>query len=480
MPESKTQHSRLEPDSLDRAVNLITGLIDTRNFRKERLLEPDIANALADIGRSITAENDPAKKLQAVSLLGKSGEISKPIALAVQGYLERGLRSPIPPIGNWGNADDRYYLAKGVSVSQGLWVSSYAAEELARAEIAEKASREVWAQLAISRADTLTHVLQTAADALAKQLADLNGTVDTAYRKLVRICDTLSSTLLMADIPTGSGFGRAFSNLVLQAGGGTGAESLRLREDAAATVLDLVVKILRLRFDTLFDPEIYRSVGRIRSWWRPGRPPDSVEDRANRIAQLAFDGLHILARQGVQDRELRQVIVTALGVDRVNRAGELIANGDPSLPPHISHWLATGKVLEEVRANTAVEELNQREVDELLGRLLLTLQAKEAGAPMLRIIADDIEAMEPAHAAALKLGADRLDLVDQWVNALATARQLERFGERGDIVEFDPAMHESTTPVARLAPVRISAPGVLRSLSGRPPTMLFKTIVEKV
>ncbi|MET2833048.1 hypothetical protein [Mesorhizobium shangrilense] len=465
--------------SFEQALAIIKGLIDTRSFRKERLAQPEIENALDILGLSITDESEPAHQLEAVAMLGKAGEVSKPIALAVQGLLARGLRTPLPPTGTWGNADDRYYLAKGVSVSHASWVSTYSAIELARAEVVEKASREVWANLAVSRAETLTVALQITADALAKQLAEIEDPADTAYRKLMRICDALSSTLLTADVPTGPGFGQAFSELVLQAGGGKGAESSRLREEAAGTVLDLVIQILRLRFDTLFDPDIYRAVGRIRGWWRPGRPPDAVENKVHRITQLAFGGMHILARQGVQDKELRQSLVTALGQERVNFAGEHIANSNPSLPPYISHWLATGKTLEQVRSNDAVQELNQRETDEMIGRLLLAIQAKEAGSPMLRVIADAVEAFEPGYAGTLKSVADRFDLVEQWTNALAGRRRLEVFGQRGEIVEFDPAVHEATAPVARLALVRISASGIIRSPSGRPSYMLFKAIVEK-
>ncbi|MER9632688.1 hypothetical protein [Mesorhizobium sp. M0228] len=479
MSDSKNHqyHRSLVPFEL--ALSVIKNLIDTRNFRKERLSEPEIDDALYTLGLCITDASEPTQRLEAVSMLGKAGEVSKPIALAVKGLLERGLRSPLPPTETWGNADDRYYLAKGVSVSQAPWISRYAAIELARAEVAEKAPREVWANLAVSRAETLTAALRTTADALAEQLADIADSADTAYRKLMRICDALSSTLLTADVPTGPGFGQAFSTLVFQAGGGKGAESSRLREEAAATVLDLVIQILRLRFDVLFDPDLYRAVGRVRGWWRPGRPPDTVENKAYRITQLAFDGLHILARQGVQDKELRQALVMALGQERVNFAGERIANSNPSLLPQISHWLATGKTLEQVRSNDSVQELNQRETDEMIGRLLLATQAKEASPSLLRVIADAVEAFEPNYAGTLKSAADRFDLIEQWTNALAGMRRLEVFGQRGEIVEYDPAVHEATTSVARLALVRISASGIIRSPDGRPSYMLFKAIVEK-
>lgn len=479
MSDSKIHLAQSTSGLFDSSVTLIKGMIESRNFRKERLAEPETKAALEVLGQGILYADEPFERLEAVSLLGKAGEISKPIALTVQGLLKRGLQLPLPPTGAWGNADDRYYLAKGVSVSDAPWIMRYAAAELARAEVVEKASREVWAQLAVSRAENLTEALRATAESLSAQLADFDDPTDTAYRKLVRISDALTATLLTADVPTGVGFGEAFSALVLQAGGGRGAESLRLRQEAAVTVLELVIQILRLRFDTLFDPNFYRAVGKIRGWWRPGRPPDEVEEKVDRITQFAFGGMHILARQGVQDKGLRQSLVSALGQERVNFAGDQVARSDPSLAPHISHWLATGRTLEETRSNDAVQEINQREEDEMLGRLLLAIHATEASPSMLRIIADAMEAFEPAHAVALKSTADRFQIIEQWTNALAAMRRLEIYGQRGAVVEYDPAVHEATSSVPRLASVRISVPGIIRSPAGRPSYMLFKAIVEK-
>lgn len=42
----------------------------------------------------------------------------------------------------------------------------------------------------------------------------------------------------------------------------------------------------------------------------PARPPEEVERRSDRIASLAMQGLHILTRHGVQDKELRLVLLS--------------------------------------------------------------------------------------------------------------------------------------------------------------------------
>jgi hypothetical protein len=477
---SSSRRTYAVPRDFTGAAAIVRSLIETRTFRKERLEEAAISTALHILARTIEDVGESERRLAAVSLLGKAGEISKPIALIVHGLLERGLQSALPPISSWGNADDRYYLAKGISISHAPWVKTFAAVALARGEVVEKASREVWANLALTRADSLAEALQAIAGALSEQMATLDDPTDTAYRKLIRISEALSRSLLTADVPTGEGFGKAFASLVLQAGGGKGAETLKLRDDAAVTVLELLIQILRLRFEVLFDSDLYRAAGTIRRWWSPGRPPEEVERKADRIAELAFKGIHVLARQGVLDKELRQALVTALGQARVNAAGGAVAGNDLSLDPRASHWLATGQELAEARSNEAVREINEQELDELIARLLLAVRNQEAGPRVVKMAADAIDVFEPAQASILRNAAARSELIEQWTNALASRRRLATYGSHGDLVLYDPAVHESAQMLQRSSQVRIAVAGVTRAVEGRPPTILMKALVEKV
>jgi hypothetical protein len=126
------------PSDFAQAVALLKSLIASRTFRKERLKEDPVKTAIRILLRKIEQQDESENRLEAVSLLGKASEVSKSIAAFVREPLERSLILPLPPIGEWGNADDRYYLAKGVSVSPAPWVADYAAIELARAGVSEK------------------------------------------------------------------------------------------------------------------------------------------------------------------------------------------------------------------------------------------------------------------------------------------------------------------------------------------------------
>lgn len=470
------------PSDFIAAGDLLRSLIATRSNRNERLEQADVRLAVETIGRYVADATSPSLRLEATSLLGKVSETfnSKALSAVVAAMLGAGLVNRLPSIGTWGNADDRRYLAKAVALSQASWIPQYAAESLAQAEIAEKVSRDIWAELAIVRAVDLSSALGLIARAVVDWLSGRENADELAYRKLRRTCEALEQTLLTADVPTGRDFGKSFSAFVLVAGGGAGAETLKAREEAAVSVLDLVIQILRLRFDALFDSDIYRAVGTVRRWWRPARPPEAVELRSDRIANLAMRGLHILARQGVQDKELRLAMTNSLDVARVNSAGQAIAAADVSLDPKSSKFLATGQEITQAQSNEAMQELNERATDELLARLLLAIINQDLSAEAMASVADALDLFEPAQALVIRRATGRLQLVRQWVDALVTKRRLVSYASRGELVQYDPALHDTGETLPRLSEVRITSPGVIRTLDGGSPLIVIKAIVEKV
>ncbi|MET4363474.1 hypothetical protein ABIB06_004068 [Bradyrhizobium sp. LB8.2] len=470
---------RTIPQAFAEAAILVESLIETRKLRKEILAEAPITTALRIFGQTIEG-GEATDRLRTVSILGKASEVSKPVAALVRPILTAGLQVPLPRVGTWGSADDRYYLAKGVSLSTSPWTMNYAATELAQAEVAERSSRAIWAEIAVSRASTLAEVIGNVSEAFSEQMRAISDPVDTAYRKLVRICEALSAPLATADVTSGEGFGRSFVNLVIQAGGQKGGTVARLREDAAVTVLELMVHLARLRFEVLLDADFYRAAGIVRGWWRPGTPPSSIEAKCDRIAQLAVTGLHILARQGVTDDHFRQALSSSLGAQRVNETGRAVAATDPSLDPSISRWMATGQALSEKKANESVREDNERLTDEILAKLLIAVDNQDTGPQALDSVADNIEIIEPLNATTLRQGASRMRLIEQWSKALGERRYIATSGERGKLVRFDPALHQANEQIARLESVRITAPAVIKQLPGRPAEIVVKAIVEKI
>lgn len=458
---------------------LLREMIKSRTLRKDKLDEPEIRTAIEGLAAIALSADNPEQRLEAVSILGKGAEVSVPIRNVVYPLLERSLQSPLPPVQQWGNADDRFYLAKGISASSAFWVRDYAATELARADVDEKLPRQVWADLAINRSETLASALEKVARALADQLGSDPDAADVANRKLIRIAEVLTQTLLTADLPAGERFGKSLGALALLGGGGRGAEAAKVREDAAVAYLELLIQIVRLRFHALLDSDVYRAAGAVRGWWRPGRPPEAVERKSERLIQLSLQGLHVLARQGIRDMDLRQALTSAFGQERVNRFGRITAEQDPSLSAEASHWLATGHELPAVRLNDAVRETSDRALYELIGQLILAAEGQDTGPQALRTIADALEVFEPSHASILRSAAGRSELINQWISALAHKRHLVVVGKRGDVVSYDQLLHDSNDVLQRSAQVRVVSPAVVMSVEGRAPAIIIKAIVER-
>jgi hypothetical protein len=204
-----------------------------------------------------------------------------------------------------------------------------------------------------------------------------------------------------------------------------------------------------------------------------------VDTLANRIAQLAMDALHTLARQGVLQRNLRNSLVGAFGAEAINTIGSRIVESDPSLEPGTAAWLGSGRALPEVRANAAVREINEQALDEIVAALLLAINHEEAAPQVLELAAGAVELLEPGHAVAIRTAASRARLISQSAEAIAAKRRLSLSGEGGDLVSYDPALHDANDDLQIAARARIKVPGVVKQLEGRPATVVVKAQVEK-
>lgn len=467
------------PQGFDAALEMLKALIASRKLVKDRLDENPIRATFEIIGKA-AKEGTDRDRLEAISVLGKAAEISKPLADLAQPLLKSALRIPIPGTGIWGAADDRYYLAKAVSVSDEIWVADYAAVELARADVAEKKSREVWAEIAIHRSKDLASALKTIERAFAEDRRDSDYSVDTACRKLNRVLGALGNPLSLADLPLGAGFGQSFSDLILRGGGIRGPEARALRDETALAVLELMVQLLRLRFSAAVEADTYRAVGTVLGWWKPARPSDRVNHTADRILAIAMDALHVLARQGVSERVVRQSLVNAFGQEKTSEFGRAIAQADPSLEPNISNWLATGKDIVSAQSNDAVRDINEQALDEVLANLLIAVARQDSIPNTLDMMAGEMEILEPGHATTLKTAAGRIRLVTQWAGVAATKRRLRLYGELGELVAYDPAVHVTDNAFQISARGRIQVPGVIKEPEGMPAKIIVKAQVEKV
>ncbi|MDV3253549.1 hypothetical protein DevBK_19595 [Devosia sp. BK] len=459
-------------------ADVLRSLIASRSNSSERLQQDDVALAIAAVGEVAKTSDSSNERLEATALLGKVNEAfnSNAVTAAVKSTVERALVTPLPATGKWGNAEDRFYLAKAVALSTEEWISAYAAHALAHAEIAEKNSRDLWASMAISRSKDLAASLHAVASEF-EVWASEGRSPETVYRKLSQIYEALGKNLILVDAPAGSGFGRALGALIRVAGGGKGAEAMRLKEQTAISLLNLITQLLRLRLDARNDSDVYRAVGSIRNWWRPTRPPEPVERLVDGIVAMAVEVLQLLARGGVRDIELRMAVARALESARVNAIAARIAASDPTLAPDIAHWLATGKEPAAGQKSTSIDSLNEFAENEIIARVMLAMISQDAGATDLDLVASSLELFDADQAALVRRAVGRTAVLRQWVDALADRRGLRVVGTPGELVSFDPTLHEASEPVQRNANVRIVEPGIRRTDHGGSTTIISKAQV---
>lgn len=412
-------------------------------------------------------------------MLGKAAAVSVPIAAAVKPLIiDALLEGPPPHTGEWGNADDKYYFAKALSDSTNEWIGRYAARELAMAGTSEVRSKEVWAELALTNCESIVEAIEEIATGLKSQRGEGSEDPLTPFRRLNRVCESLLRPLRVSELPAGSGLGAALKSLFSLSAVSSTAEFVKVRETTALSAMDLAIAILRLRVETLFDLNMYRAISTPLNWWRPATPPPSVDERADRAANLAVDALLVVARQGHKDVELRRAIVAALGSRRIDEIGSRKASGDLGLLPEVSHWLSTGRELQGAAKNPTIGETLDQEMDELIAGMAIERKRVEMTPADVRQIGDEIEAFEPVHASTIKSVATHLDLLGQSIDAILRKRGISVLPDRDEIVRYDPRSHESSKPLATSAEAKVVIPGAVKTTPGRPPVILIKAIVK--
>ncbi|WKT93614.1 hypothetical protein QYR01_19365 [Brucella anthropi] len=468
------------PYSPEKAVEsavFFKSMIETRTFKKEKLQEARVIEGLSLL--SWAAAQGPIQiRLEALSVLGKAAEVSVPIATVVKPLIAKALVQSPPHTGDWGNADDRYYLAKAVSVARENWLGRYAARELALAGTSEVRSKEVWANLALANCACIAEAITEIAEGLnsAEGLAAEDPL--TPFRRLTRVCDALIVPLRISELPAGRGLGTALRSLFNLSTTAATTEFVKVRETTALAAMDLVISILRLRAETLFDRDMYRAVSAPLNWWKPATPPPAVEDRANRATDLGVDALMIVARQGYQDIELRRAIVTALGNRRVNEISSRKANADHSLQPDISHWLATGQDLKTATKNEALTEIVEQEMDYMIARLAIERKRFQSTPLDIQQIGDEIEMFEPVQASIIKNVSTHLEIIGQSIDALLRRRGITVSPNRDELVKYDQRFHEAAKPMATSTEAKVIVPGAIKVGPGRSAIILVKPIVE--
>ena len=252
-----------------------------------------------------------------------------------------------------------------------------------------------------------------------------------------------------------------------------------MRSDFTFEIVDSVHRIVRLNFSAGADPAVYLIASDVKGWWEPASPPLQLEQAIRRLAKSGMESLHIFARQGVRNSPLRNALVQSAGADTVQSLARAIAAEDSSLEESISHWLVTGRNIEERRTTETIEQLGATRLDEYVARLLVSSSGPEASSKSLTFAAERVADLMPDEAAIVSMAAGRLAQINQWARAISRSRCIELVGERGDTISFDPAIHQGADSLTIGSKVRVVTPGAIKSEPNRPKILILKSEVSE-
>ena len=223
---------------------------------------------------------------------------------------------------------------------------------------------------------------------------------------------------------------------------------------------------------------MYGVLTALKQWWHPAVPPARFEALCRKVAQAGMEALHLYARQGISDKSLRQAMVDACGKRVVDLLAKSVADADVSLPEEIAYWFLHGREQVDHRSTAAIESLSGRRLDENVGRLLIAISSPDANFRTINSVADQVSVLMPEEASTLSRASNRLAQIASWARAIARSRNMELLGGQGEIVAYDPAIHDANEDCAVGSKVIVSAPGAVRQVPGRPRVLIVKVEVR--
>lgn len=473
MPENNLQ---IGLNSFPDGVQRLGVMIQRRRLTKEFFLTEQFQRTWEDVQACLNSNRGNDVWI-ALSVAGRASSISKPAESVFLPAIKRRLSEPLPQWYVLEDGEDRYYLAKALQSAPNSRIVDLAFAELAREEAAEKA-RRVWASMAFEHSASREEFLVRLNECIAHVKQKQGLTTDALIRRLRRISNVIAEDLATADKPAGSDFGDALRGFYAGSMIASGPDDRDLREESAAEFVGCLARIIRLNLQAASDPEVYGILTALRGWWRPSTPPERFEALSRKVAHAGIDVLHNHARQGAKNTPLRQAIVDACGRSVVDLLSRAVVDADVSLPEDISFWFVRGTEQAGQRSTDAIEALSGKRLDEHIGRLLIAISSPDSNFRTIRSVADQVSILMPDEANTLSRAANRLSQITAWSKAIARSRDLELIGERGEVVTYDPAIHDANEDCIVGSKVVVAAPGAIRKMPGRPQVLIVKVEVR--
>lgn len=455
----------------------LKAMIRERRLTKKFFQTEEFQGTWEEVQRCLVSDR-PNDVWVALSVASRAASISKPAEAVFLPAIRRRLMDALPAWEVLEDSEDRYYLAKALQSAPNGGIVDRAFAELAREEGGEKA-RRVWADIAFEHSSSREEFLVRLNDSVAHARRAQDLTTDSLIRRLRRISNVIAEDLATAEKPTGGNFGEALCGFYAGRAIAKRPEDRGLRDESATEFVGSLAKIVRLNAKAASEPTVYRVLTALRRWWHPSVPPTGFEVLSRKVAQAGMEALHLYARQGIANKPLRQAMVDACGKRDVELLAKSVADADVSLPEEITHWFLHGSEQADRRSTAAIDALSGRRLDENVGRLLIATSSPDANFRTINSVADQVSVLMPEEASTLSRTSNRLAQIASWARAIARSRNMELLGTQGEIVAYDPAIHDTNEDCVVGSKVIVSAPGAVRQVPGRPRVLIVKVEVRR-
>lgn len=438
----------------------------TANFPQKQPDHPALQSGVLALEEAAAAGNE---RLEAVAALGRLMRGVKPLVRPISKSLQAAFTEPLPALTSWADAEDRRFVALAVATVNPGWALSYAADFLMRDDGSPRA-REAFSELLVRSSGSAQIALET----LVGEASRRGRLPFEVSVRLLRQTLAGLRTALSLEIPVGPEAPSRLADLVTAALPRIdAAQSRELRVEAAGDVLAFLLVLLNGSVSASFEPDAYRVVRSLRTWFAPARWPDELRPKLALVVERLVEAIETLALRRTPDDELFRTLDAIVGREEALEKTRAVLRRRPGTAPDVQAWLQSGPGAVSTGRSEAAAEASLRQADPAIAKTLMSARALQADAAALLDQAG--QRADPALRSRL---ARLIHEVVQAARQAAASRGLKLVGSAGDIAAFDPTLHRMFSPSARAKNVRLLQPAVVREVGNAPPAVVQLATVE--
>lgn len=435
---------------------------------------------LTNLVDAATRASTPLDRLLALATLMRISSAIKPLRERIEKCLPKALEVCLPEPAILSDPDDRRNIARACEIVHSAWMVEYCARAAILEEAGESA-RLAFLKALVRASPALDSALTSLIPAMKGWKPETVAPAESVARRLRRVLVALRTVMNDASIDPGGEPGRSIAELIKAAFAGTPPPSdLTVASEAAEEVAGVIHELVRLRFSLATEASTYDAI-RIARTWRPGRLWESFARKSPAVALLAQDlteAIWILARQGVVDEGLADLLSITLGSPDRSRERMIALAKRPGLPDDVRGWLVDGRKSSKVKRPEMGETGTLDESIYLADLVVDAQRFRRAEAPYRREMLPELEMLNPRLAQQnerlLNFALGLCDVIEN----LGRRRGLRLRGIPGELEDYAPLDHELVDGSLGARKVRILRPVVVQVREDGTPFVLRKGVAE--